>query len=396
MLDSNDRQPGLIAPSDVRTQVFMAQQLDLVVIGGGVIGAGISWRAAQRGWKVAIVDAGHRDQGMASWAAAGMLAPVAEAELEHSAAFMALALESQGRWESFARELHQASGIDPGYDPCGSVLVALDTDDERQLQHRAVRLERLGLPVEFWSGTTARAMEPMLAPQVTAALLCADDAQVDNRAVVRGLHAAASAAGALWIDDTVTAVRAVRDRWEAVCAHRTLMADRVVLAAGAWSGSLTAGLQPVRVPIRPVSGQMLSLAWDPLTGRSLSRVLRAPDVYLAPKLDRVVVGATSEERGFASRLTGLGLHRLLEGTRETCPGLLELEIIESWVGLRPASRDNEPIMGQALPGLFVATGHYRNGIQLAPASIDRMAACLLDNQPEATAGFEPSRFFLPR
>jgi glycine oxidase len=166
----------------------------------------------------------------------------------------------------------------------------------------------------------------------------------------------------------------------------------VVLAAGAWTRSIE-GLQPdVNLPVRPVRGQMMSFAW-PKGERLLRHVVRGPDAYLVPKADRLVVGATSEERGFERALTGGGLLQLLEGARDLCPALLECNVLETWCGFRPGSRDNQPLLGPTgLPGVFVATGHYRNGIQLTAATLHAMERCLLLGDTSLVHEFQPDRF----
>ncbi len=366
---------------------------DVAVVGGGIIGAGVAWRLAAAGRAVVLIDAPRTHEGMASWAAAGMLAPIAEADTVHSTAFMQLALDSQRRWPSFADELQNDTGMNVGFEPEGSLLVAMDTDELAALEHRRARLQRLGLAAEMLSVHDCRVREPMLGGNLVGGLFCADDAQVDNRAVLMALHAACGKHGAASIRDTVHRLQRSAVGWQLRVGSSTLQAANVVVAAGAWSGSVVDGLSPIRVPIRPVRGQMLSLAWDATAGRTIRSTIRGERVYIAPKNGRLVLGATSEERGFANRLTAGGLFQLLEGAWETCPGLMELDIIETWAGFRPASRDSEPILGMADNGLFVATGHYRNGIQLAPASIDRLVACVIEQRNDAAEAFQPQRFF---
>jgi glycine oxidase len=366
---------------------------DIVVVGGGIIGAGVAWQLARAGRAVTLIDAPRTNQGMATWAAAGMLAPIAEADTVHSKPFLELALQSQQRWPAFAAELEADSRMLVGYEPLGSLLVALDTDELAALQHRHDRLTRLGLAAGMIGPTECRRREPMLASGIVGGLFCADDAQVDNRAVLRALQTACRARGASLLNATVDRLERGGGAWRVHTGDRSVCAESVVIAGGAWSGSLAEGLNPVRIPIRPVRGQMMSLAWDASAGRTIGSTIRGERVYIAPKQGRIVLGATSEERGFQQSLTAGGLFQLLEGAWETCPGLMELDVIETWTGFRPASRDSEPILGMAADGLFVATGHYRNGIQLAPSSIDRVVACVIEQRNDPAEAFQPQRFF---
>jgi glycine oxidase len=356
----------------------------IVIIGGGICGLGIGWRLAQQGADVTIVERDEAGQA-ATWAAAGMIAP--RAEVEHGEeALLPLALESAAMWGSFAAELEQASGIDIDYRTHGTLVAALDRDDLEYLENRFEYFQTLGLDVDWLSGYAARQKEPHLARAVTGAIFSKLDHQVDNRRVAIALRAAYLAAGGvlrehlavdevLISDGRVTGVRAGDEH---------IAADAIVLAAGAWSRNL-AGLPDVaRPPVRPLKGQMLSVAMDP-RNPLLEHVIWGPGngivpgIYLAPKGDhRLVIGATVEEMGFNSEMTAGGMFELLRAAWEMLPGIYDLPIIESWAGLRPASRDDAPILGPtAIDGLVLATGHHRNGILLAPVTADKIADYLL-------------------
>ncbi len=352
----------------------------IAIIGAGVCGLGIGWRLAQAGRAVTVVDRAKAGQG-ASWAAAGMLAPQVEAEPGEEA-LLPLLLESRDMWEGFAAELERAAGIEVGYRDEGTLVVALDRDDREKLKFRYDYLMGLGgLSLEWLTGAEARRREPHLARGITGAIASPLDHQVDNRKVVDALRAAFLIAGGTLVEDCpveelvhdgrrVTGLR---------LAERTIPAETVVLAAGAWSRNIAGVPEAARPPVRPVKGQMLALQMDaraPLT----DHVIWGPDCYLVPRGDgRLVVGATVEEMGFDTRLTGGGMFELLRAAWETLPGIYDLPLVESWAGLRPASRDDAPILGTtALDGLVLATGHHRNGILLTPITADAISRLVLD------------------
>ena len=356
----------------------------IVIIGGGICGLGIGWRLAQRGADVTIVERDAAGQA-ATWAAAGMIAP--RAEVEHGEeALLPLALASAGLWASFAAELEQASGIDIDYRTHGTLVAALDRDDLEYLENRFDYFRTLGLEVEWLSGYAARQKEPHLARAVTGAIFSALDHQVDNRKVATALRTAYLAAGGvlrehlavdevLISDGRVTGIRAGEEE---------IAAEAIVLAAGAWSRNLAGIPEIARPPVRPLKGQMLSVAMDPKSPL-LEHVIWGPGngvvpgIYLAPKGDnRLIVGATVEEMGFNTEMTAGGLFELLRAAWELLPGIYDLPVLESWAGLRPASRDDAPILGPtAVDGLVLATGHHRNGILLAPVTANKIADYLL-------------------
>ena len=358
---------------------------EVAVVGGGVAGLGVAWRLAQRGRRVAVFERDRAGRGAnrrgadrrgadrrgASWAAAGMLAPAAELGFEELDLY-AFGRESLARWPAFARELREATGQDVGYRTEGTFVVADDRDSARALRRLFRFQTEHGARVEWLTGDEAAEREPLLSPRLPAAVWSPDDHQVDNRALADALRATAEAAGvAIREGAEVTAIEPGR-RPALVVGGERVEADAVVLAAGAWSGAV-GGLEPAP-PVRPVKGQALSLRMtDDLT---LRHVVRGPDAYLVPKADgRLVVGATSEERGWDDAVTAGGLFRLLEGAVPLVPGVEEMELVETWVGHRPASRDHAPILGRSgHPGVVYATGQYRHGMLLAPVVADEVAA----------------------
>jgi glycine oxidase len=345
---------------------------DVAVVGGGVIGLATAWRARQRGLEVVVLDRGDFGMG-ASRAAAGMLAPVAEADLQERELLL-VNLESARRWPAFAAELADVTGIDAGYRECGTLLVARDRDEAEHVERERDVRERLGLRVERMLGSEARRREPALAPSLRLALALPDDHAVEPAKVVAALVEACTRAGVKLLSGHV------------VADVGSIPAERVVIAAGAWSGALGT------VPVRPVKGQALRLR-DPSGPGLCDHVLRFEGGYLVPRGDgRYYLGATMEERGFDTAVTALGVYELLREASEILPGILELEIDEAFAGLRPGTPDNAPVIGTdpADERIVWATGHFRNGILLCPVTADLVADELTGARP--VHALRPERF----
>lgn len=367
---------------------------DVIVVGAGVIGLSTAWQAAARGMSVLVVERDEPGAG-ASGVAAGMLAPVTEAEFGEQA-LLRLLLEGVELWPEFAAELSAASGADPGYRESGALVVAADRDDGEELRRlHAFQLE-LGLDVSWLSSRECRRLEPGLSPRVSGAIHAPQDHHVDPRATVAALRVALEREGGELRSATeVTALLGDGERIHGVRTPAgTIEADQVVVAAGSWSAQLEGVPEDLRPPVRPVKGQILTLrgrAGAPLA----SRLIRTPRCYVVCRADgRVVIGATVEERGFDSRVTGDGVFRLLEAAREVLPDVLELEWVEARASLRPGSPDNSPVVGRSgLEGLIWATGHYRNGVLLAPLTARAVVELLAGGtEPSAFDRFGPERF----
>jgi glycine oxidase len=366
---------------------------EVIIIGAGVVGLGAAWRLAQRGAAVTVFDKAGAGQG-ASYAAAGMLAACAEAEPGEEA-LVALGRRSQSLWPDFAAELEQASGLSVDLRREGSLALALTADDQRRLRHHLAFQQGLGLPLEWISAAEVRRREPHLGPAIAGAVWSPQDHQVDNRKLMAALRIAAERAGATIREHTpVERIIVANGRASgiALADGSEIPADIVVLAAGAWSRTI-AGLPPaLRPPVRPVKGQMIALAMDaPL----ISHVVWAPGVYLVPRNDgRLLLGATVEEKGFDTALTAGAVLSLLEAAWRALPAIEDLPIAEMWVGHRPGSRDDAPILGPGpVEGLIYATGHHRNGILLAPVTADAVARLVLDGAVDpATRPFGIGRF----
>lgn len=335
---------------------------DVTVVGGGVIGLSVAWHAARRGMAVSVVDRGPLGGG-ASRVAAGMLAPVSEADAGEPALLRA-GIAAAGRWPAFAREL----GLGEAYRACGTLVVARDADEAAALERERVLREELGLPVGRLRGSQARALEPALAPGVRAALEVPGDHAVDPRALLDALIAACAREG--------VALRALTE-------DAPPAAARTVLATGAWAGP----------PVRPVKGQLLRLR-DPEGPGLVDRVIRHERFYLVPRGDgRYVLGATMEEKGFDTTVTAGAVRELLGEAQLLVPGLDELVLEEALAGLRPGTPDNAPLVGEREDGVILALGHHRSGILLAPLTGEAIAALLGgEPMPAEVAPFAPGRF----
>jgi len=356
----------------------------VAIIGAGVVGLGIAWRLAGRA-AVTVFDRGEAGAG-ASHAAAGMLAACCEAEPGEEA-LVALGRDSQARWPGFADELLRDSGIDVELRREGTLVLALTADDQAQLAHQLEFQQKLDLPLHWLSAAATRAREPHLAGKIAGSVFSPEDHQVDNRKLAAALRVAAERAGVTIHEHQPVkeiAVQAGRATGLVLEDGTSVAADRVVLAAGAWSRGI-GGLPPDRrPPVRPVKGQMLALHMD-AAAPLLNHVLWAPGAYLVPRRDgRLIIGGTVEEKGFDETITAGGMLTLLEAAWRAIPAIEELPIEEIWAGHRPGSRDDAPILGRGpLENLFYATGHHRNGILLAPVTADAMAKLILDDVVEA-------------
>ncbi|MBV9166250.1 MAG: glycine oxidase ThiO [Solirubrobacterales bacterium] len=372
------------------------ESFKVIVIGGGVIGLAVAWRLAQRGAGVVVLERDEPGRG-ASHVAAGMLAPVSEADPREEP-LLRLGIASAQAYPGFAAAVQEASGLDPGYLRCGTLIAARDRDEAEALERELEIRTRFGLGVRRLRPTEARRLEPALSPTLRAALEVADDHAVDPRKLTAALLVALRHLGvevragtevvelALGRRQTRRAVR-LRD-------GRRLEGDAVVVAAGVWSAELP-GLPPeARVPLRPVKGQIMRLR-DPAGPRLMTRALRLPGAYLVPRGDgRYVLGATVEERGFDTTITAGAMFELLRDAVELVPGIGELVIEEVLAGLRPGTPDNAPVIGAgAVAGLHWATGHYRHGILLAPITAELTAMAVLDGTSSPLGEpFSPGRF----
>ena len=371
----------------------------IIIIGGGVIGLGIGWQLAKAGAAVTIYERSEVGRA-ASWAAAGMLAPLAEAHSEEPE-LLKLGCQSLDCYPQWTAELEADAEMSIGYRVEGTLIVGLEPDDTHQLRHIYEAQQHLRLDVNWLNGREARDIESALSPRVTAAIHCASDYQVDNRRMVTALRRAYQASGGVLHEKSdIERIVIKNGIVTGVQVHGNFQeADIVILSAGCWSAQVAGIPVAILPPVRPVKGQMLALQMEEgIAINSVIRTVRARypvPVYLVPRADgRLIVGATSEEMGFDTRLTAGGVFELLRGAWEAVPGVYELPILETWTGLRPGSRDNAPILGKTpIENLIYATGHYRNGILLTPVTAYEIAKLILTGETSETIHpFQLDRF----
>ncbi|MET0558737.1 MAG: FAD-dependent oxidoreductase [Solirubrobacterales bacterium] len=417
---------------------------DAIFVGGGVIGLSCAWRAAQRGARVAVIDPAEPPAG-ATNVAAGMLAPVGELTFGEPE-LLKMTLASAALYPQFVAELEAASGEKTGYSRQGALHVALDRDEAAQLR-RVHELQRsLALEADWLPPRRCRELEPGLTPSFAGGVFAAGEAAIDPRALTRALVAALAAAGGelrtgcevvggvfegerlcgvrvgaakrrdAGVDDGHRGDAAGVPRLEdpAPAPHddapaasepdsaplaprgaaesEELLADAVVLCAGAWSARAQWLPEQARPAVRPVKGQVLELraaAGEP----PCERIVASERIYLVPRPDgRLIVGATSEERGFDTTVLAGGVHELLREAYRVLPDVAEMELLGAIAGLRPGTPDNLPLIGPgAIDGLHLATGHYRNGVLLAPLTAEAIAAQLTGEAGPDVAAADPAR-----
>ncbi len=374
-----------------------AARADVVVVGAGVIGLAVAWQVAATGAQVVVCDPAPGSG--ASWAAAGMLAPVTEAR-GGEPALTALRMASAARWSEFAARLEAASGREVGLRTEGTLVAAVDDDDRRALDELAAVHAGLGLAGQRLTGGAARALEPLLQPRLRAGLLVPGDHQVDPRAVLGALLVAGESLG---VEVRTAAVEAIRGEGQGVSGvtlgdGTVLDAPVVVVAAGARSGGIEVPGPGGPAPLRPVKGQILRLRFDP-ADPPLSHTVRALvhgwSVYLVPRAGgELVIGATMEEQGFDIRVTAGAVADLLGAAIEVVPDVGELELVECTARSRPATPDDGPVLGAGpRPGVIYATGHHRNGVLLAPVTVDAVLAALAGVPlPDVARPFGAERF----
>jgi glycine oxidase len=364
---------------------------NVVVVGGGVVGLASAWRLARDGVAVTVVERARAGRA-ASWVAAGMLAPISESGFGDDV-FVAFARAGMARYPSFLDELAEDGGGRVALNTQGTLVVARDRDDAELIRRVFDYRRGVGLPVEWLGGDEARDAEPALSPRVVSAMHIPDDHQVDSRELIGALLAACQTRGVTLREETaVSRVLVENGRVIGVTTgDKTMRADAVVIAAGAWSGSIDGIPTECVPPVRPVRGQIVRLraAGD----FALRYIVRGPRAYLLPKPDgTVIAGATVEEMGFDLTATAGGVGDILRHAWELVPGVYDLPLETVDVGLRPGSRDHRPVIGEAMPGLIMATGHYRHGILLAPITADAVADGFMRGTFTHAGAFSPARF----
>ncbi|MBP7147624.1 MAG: glycine oxidase ThiO [Acidobacteria bacterium] len=367
---------------------------DVAIVGAGIIGLSLAYELLRRGRRVVVLERERPGAG-ASSVAPGMLAPTSEAYLEEPV-LITLALDSLGRYPRFVAELEAGTGLGCALRTDGTLWVALNRDDDEELAYLERAQREKGLVSRRLTAREVLDREPHLAGRLIGGLLVETDHQVDPRCTLRALEAAIAALGGLVLCPfDVREVRAKGNRVAALAgvdgagAPFEIACEVAVIAAGSWSSSGIA-LPGPPLGVRPVRGQSLRLRGPEL----LRHVVRHPDVYLVPRAGgELLVGATVEEQGFEPVATAGGVLDLLRFAWQVLPGIYDLELHELAIGLRPAVRDHLPVIGAgALDGLFLATGHYRSGILLAPATAQHLAEMIVSGRPQpALAPFAPER-----
>ncbi|HEX7280331.1 MAG TPA: glycine oxidase ThiO [Solirubrobacterales bacterium] len=380
------------------TEKRSAEVFDAVVVGGGVIGLSCAWRLAQRGARVAVLERGEPGCG-ATRVAAGMLAPVGELTFGEPE-LLELTLAAARMYPQFVAELEAATGESTGYERLGALHLALDRDEAAQLRRVHDLQGSLELEAEWLPPRRCRELEPGLTPSFHGGVLAPGEAAVDPRALTKVLAAACASEGVeirsgcevvegVFDGERLVGVRTAPGSagpYEPYAAQKSagpydrgsaLRGERVVLANGAWSGATRWLPEHARPLVRPVKGQVVEL-------RSRSEepparhILASERVYLVPRPDgRLVIGATVEEMGFDTAVTTGGVLELLREAYRLLPDVAEMELVGATAGLRPGTPNNLPVVGEgAIEGLVLATGHFRNGILLAPLAAEAMADLL--------------------
>lgn len=364
---------------------------DVIVIGGGVIGCSIALRLAQSGLKVSLFERG-RTGCEASRAAAGMLSP--QTEGLHPGLFFDFCFHSRQMYPSFVEEVIQLSGIDPQYRSEGTLFVLMEGETQADCDHWAEWQVKAGLALERLNADETLKMEPALTKSASGAIFLPDDHQIENRLLMDALSVATRRAGADLIEGVeVESIIVEKGRARGIKAGgERIESGMVVAAAGSWSTSLlaTAGIDLNIVPVR---GQMIALRSD---STLIRHVLHANDCYIPPRLDgRILVGATVERIGFKKAVTAKAINLLLHSAMELVPALESCEIVETWCGLRPDTADHLPVIGFCdIENLVLATGHYRNGILLAPITAKLVAETILQGrEPEELKPFRAERLY---
>jgi glycine oxidase len=361
----------------------------VLIIGGGIIGGAIAFELARHGLRVRLFD--RQQPGLeASWAAAGMLAPT---ESRESRPLVPLAKASFDLYPSFVAAIEETSGQSAGF-VAGAALDVFFGDAAATERDEALQRNReAGVTCEVVEAAQALRLEPHLNPAVRAALLFAREGRVDNRALTEAVLTAASKQGVeICRGQAVEAVEIENGRCTgARTAQGTIAGDCVVIAAGCFSAQIC-GVESY-APTRPVRGQMVALRHSELI--RVARVIRCEHGYIVPREDgRLVAGSTLEDAGYQKRVTPEGLSQILNAATELVPALSGAAVLETWSGLRPGTPDHLPILGPTdVSGLLMATGHYRNGILLAPITAQLIREWIVQGKTSVdAASFSPLRF----
>ena len=379
--------------------ISSTETADVVIVGGGVIGLTIARALAVRGMRNVILCERAGLGTEASFAAAGMLAPQAEADASDD--FFHLACQSRDMYGGFASALREETGTDIELDTTGTLYLAFTEHDQEEIERRYDWQTRAGLAVEKLSAREARELETCITPTVLAALRFPQDVQVENRRLLNALASSVQRLGVKTITETnVNSLCIEHGRLTGVETSRGFVGcPTVIVASGSWTSFIgvscegSNGIKPRPPRIEPVRGQMVCFDSKPQLTR---HVIYSPRGYIVPRRDgRLLAGSTSEAAGFAREVTAAGIGAILNNAQEIAPVISSLPMIDSWAGLRPRAADGLPVLGPCdeIEGLFYATGHYRNGILLAPITGKLIAQAVIDRViSPSLVPFSPNRF----
>ena len=356
---------------------------DVVIIGGGVIGLAIA-RGLGATKSVVLLDRGELGGGT-SWAAAGILSP--QSESNEPGPFFDLCMASRRLYPKFVAALRDETGLDPQYSDEGLLFLASSAEEYAVLENRCRWQRAIGLEAEMVSSARVRELEPLVTLQSKGAMLIPGDPHIVPRRLVQVLRESCLKRGVEI--RTGVGVEGVVDHGVRV-GDRTIEARHVVVASGVWSPELS-GLDP-QIPVRPRKGQILSLN---MPDRAFRRIVRCQHAYMVPRpTGEIVIGATNEDVGFDRTVTDAAIEGLQETARKMAEVVGSYPVREKWTGLRPATPDGLPVIGRsAVPGVLYATGHYRNGILLAPVTAAIVASLIQEEEPPVTIDpFSPFRF----
>jgi glycine oxidase len=373
----------------------MTSTYDIAVIGGGVMGLGLAGELAGRGMDVVLLE--KEDVGReASYASGGMIAPFMELETRESE-LLSFGRKSLEMYKPFINRLEEETGEEVGLSSRGTLYVARHDDQQTEVEQLHEFQRRLGVETNKLDPVECRRKEPLLSSEIGVGLFGPREMWVNNRRLTLALLLRCRRRGVdVRTHEPVVDLKYGHSRRIKQCrtSRGTIEADQYINAAGAWSSALPGLSEGDRVPVRPVKGQAVAVQ---LTDDFLPQfIIRTPDVYCVPHPpERMVLGATSEERGFDQRVTAGAVLELIHDAAEVLPGVLDQPLLETWAGFRPASRDNRPVLGPApsAENLWYATGHYRSGVLLLPVTVQLLADYMESGcRPEALESFRPDRF----
>jgi glycine oxidase len=370
---------------------------DVAIIGGGIIGSSIAFELAAEKLEVVLLDREEPGRG-ASWAAAGMLS--AAPDSPEARPLVPLAKESLERYPQFINRIEDATEPFMHFSSEGTLQIFAGPNAELDRDKMVADLKTLGIRIEPVTLETARKMESAISPSANAVAWLPQESTVDPRSLMEAILAALRHRGVeIRAGCSATSITRQGSTCTGLTAHgESMNAKIVVVAAGCHSANLSGenmvenGWHSRYAPTRPIRGQMLALHSAEI---DLRRVLRSERGYLVPRHEgRIVAGSTVEDVGFDKSLTAGGIQEILNAAIELAPSLAHAQVVETWAGLRPGTPDSLPIIGPTdIDGLFVATGHYRNGILLAPITAKLVRDWVVDHEMPATAEiFSPLRF----